>query len=137
MQVDVYEKRLLTSDTSASLPSFLSPPFPREKKQNRDPLSKQGEAGVVVPDSGYLSAAHGLLKKHGALLIADEVQTGLARTGRMLCCDHDGVRPDSLVLGKALSGGAYPVSAVLADDEVRFLFSTLFSFFSSSRNPKG
>lgn len=53
------------------------------------------------------------------MLIADEVQTGLARTGRMLCCDHDGVRPDILVLGKALSGGAYPVSAVLADDEVR------------------
>lgn len=78
----------------------------------------QGEAGVVVPDSGYLSAAHALLKKHNALLIADEVQTGLARTGRMLCCDHDGVRPDVLVLGKALSGGAYPVSAVLADDEI-------------------
>lgn len=83
---------------------------------------QQGEAGVVVPDSGYLSAAHDLLKKHNALLIADEVQTGLARTGRMLCCDHDGVRPDILVLGKALSGGAYPVSAVLADDEVRLIF---------------
>jgi ornithine--oxo-acid transaminase len=78
----------------------------------------QGEAGVVVPDAGYLARAHALLRAHGALLIADEVQTGLGRTGRMLACDHDGVRPDLLVLGKALSGGAYPVSAVLADDGV-------------------
>ena len=78
----------------------------------------QGEAGVVVPDPGYLARAHAALRAHGALLIVDEVQTGLGRTGRMLACDHDGVRPDLLVLGKALSGGAYPVSAVLADDEV-------------------
>ena len=78
----------------------------------------QGEAGVVVPDPGYLTGAKELLRKHNALLIADEVQTGLARTGRMLACDHEGVRPDILVLGKALSGGIYPVSAVLADDEV-------------------
>lgn len=78
----------------------------------------QGEAGVVVPDAGYLSGAHALLKEHRALLIADEVQTGLARTGRMLCSEWDSVRPDVLVLGKALSGGMYPVSAVLADDEV-------------------
>jgi ornithine--oxo-acid transaminase len=78
----------------------------------------QGEAGVVVPDAGYLTGAKKLLKQHNALLIADEVQTGLCRTGKMLCCDHEGVRPDILVLGKALSGGIYPVSAVLADDEV-------------------
>ncbi|KAL3159107.1 hypothetical protein ABBQ32_011104 [Trebouxia sp. C0010 RCD-2024] len=78
----------------------------------------QGEAGVVVPDEGYLKAAHALLKEHEALLIGDEVQSGLARTGRMLACDWEGVRPDILVLGKALSGGIYPVSAVLADDEV-------------------
>lgn len=78
----------------------------------------QGEAGVVVPDEGYLRGAHALLKEHQALLIGDEVQTGLARTGRMLACDWEGVRPDILVLGKALSGGIYPVSAVLADDEV-------------------
>lgn len=78
----------------------------------------QGEAGVVVPDHGYLKKAQELLHKHKALLIADEVQTGCARTGRMLACDHDQVRPDLLVLGKALSGGIYPVSAVLADDEV-------------------
>ncbi|GIL60235.1 hypothetical protein Vafri_14875 [Volvox africanus] len=78
----------------------------------------QGEAGVVVPDSGYLTSAHRLLKKHNALLIADEVQTGLCRTGRMLCCDWEGVRPDILVLGKALSGGTYPVAATLARDEI-------------------
>ncbi|KAL3151801.1 hypothetical protein ABBQ38_012770 [Trebouxia sp. C0009 RCD-2024] len=78
----------------------------------------QGEAGVVVPDEGYLKGAHALLKEHEALLIGDEVQSGLARTGRMLACDWEGVRPDILVLGKALSGGIYPVSAVLADDEV-------------------
>ncbi len=78
----------------------------------------QGEAGVVVPDTGYLTGVKKLLQQHNALLIADEVQTGLCRTGKMLCCDHEGVRPDILVLGKALSGGIYPVSAVLADDEV-------------------
>ncbi|MDP5172100.1 MAG: ornithine--oxo-acid transaminase [Bacteroidia bacterium] len=78
----------------------------------------QGEAGVVVPDDGYLSSAFALCKKHNVLLIADEVQTGLARTGKMLACDHEGVRPDILILGKALSGGVLPVSAVLADDEI-------------------
>ncbi|KAG1668536.1 hypothetical protein FOA52_012130 [Chlamydomonas sp. UWO 241] len=78
----------------------------------------QGEAGVVVPQEGYLKKCHALLRKHNALLIADEVQTGLARTGRMLCSEWDGVKPDILVLGKALSGGMYPVSAVLADDEI-------------------
>lgn len=78
----------------------------------------QGEAGVVVPDPGYLSGAHALLKQHKALLIADEVQTGLCRTGRMLACDWEGVKPDILVLGKALSGGMYPVSAALANDEI-------------------
>ena len=78
----------------------------------------QGEAGVVVPHDGYLASCAALLKQHNALLIADEVQTGLCRTGRMLASDHDGVRPDILVLGKALSGGAYPVSAALADDEI-------------------
>lgn len=78
----------------------------------------QGEAGVVVPDAGYLRSAHQLLQKHNALLIADEVQTGLGRTGKILASHHDGVQPDILVLGKALSGGIYPVSAVLANDEV-------------------
>jgi ornithine--oxo-acid transaminase len=78
----------------------------------------QGEAGVVVPQEGYLKKAHELLKKHNALLICDEVQTGLCRTGKMLCSDWDGVKPDIVVLGKALSGGTMPVSAVLADDDV-------------------
>ena len=73
---------------------------------------------MVVPEPGYLTGAKQLLKEHNALLIADEVQTGLGRTGKMVCVDHEGVRPDILVLGKALSGGVYPVSCVLADDEV-------------------
>lgn len=76
----------------------------------------QGEAGVVVPDEGYLTAVRELCTKNNVLFIADEIQTGLARTGKMLACDHEGVRPDILILGKALSGGVLPVSAVLADD---------------------
>ena len=78
----------------------------------------QGEAGVVVPDEGYLAKVAALCKEANVLLIADEIQTGLARTGKMLACDHEGVRPDILLLGKALSGGTMPVSAVLADDEI-------------------
>ncbi len=78
----------------------------------------QAEAGVYVPEDGYLKKAAELCKKYNVLFIADEVQTGLARTGKMLACDHEGVRPDILVLGKALSGGIYPVSCVLADDEI-------------------
>ncbi len=78
----------------------------------------QGEAGVVVPDEGYLSASAELCKKANALFIADEVQTGIARTGKLLACDYDNIKPDILILGKALSGGAYPVSAILADDNV-------------------
>lgn len=78
----------------------------------------QGEAGVYVPDDGYLKKAYDLCKANNVLFIADEVQTGLARTGKMLACDHEGVRPDILILGKALSGGVYPVSCVLADDEI-------------------
>jgi len=78
----------------------------------------QGEAGVYVPDSGFLSKAYELCKEKNVLFIADEVQTGLARTGKLLACDHEGVRPDILILGKALSGGMYPVSVVLADDEI-------------------
>lgn len=78
----------------------------------------QGEAGVVVPDEGYLSGAKSLCKKSNVLFIADEIQTGLCRTGRMLACDHEGVRADILILGKALSGGVLPVSCVLADDPI-------------------
>jgi ornithine--oxo-acid transaminase len=78
----------------------------------------QGEAGVVVPDNGYLKGVSDLCKKYNVLFIADEVQTGLARTGKMLACDHENVKPDILVLGKALSGGVLPVSAVLTRNEV-------------------
>eukprot|EP00947_MAST-08B_sp_MAST-8B-sp1_P003428 g3428.t1 len=78
----------------------------------------QGEAGVVVPDEGYLAGVRRLCTKHRVLMVADEVQTGLCRTGRMLAVDYEDARPDVLVLGKALSGGVFPVSAVLADDEV-------------------
>lgn len=78
----------------------------------------QGEAGVVVPDDGYLRSVRALCDKYNVLFIADEVQTGLGRTGKRLCVDHEGARPDMVILGKALSGGMYPVSAVLADDEV-------------------
>lgn len=78
----------------------------------------QGEAGVVLPDAGYLAKARQYCEDANVLFIADEIQTGLARTGRMLCGDHEEVRPDILILGKALSGGMMPVSAVLADDEV-------------------
>jgi len=78
----------------------------------------QGEAGVVVPDEGYYTAVRNLCTEYNVLMIADEIQTGLARTGKMLTCDHENVRPDILILGKALSGGVIPVSAVLADNEI-------------------
>ncbi|SHO63538.1 ornithine--oxo-acid transaminase [Algoriphagus zhangzhouensis] len=78
----------------------------------------QGEAGVYVPDEGYLSKANQLCKDHQVLFIADEIQTGIARTGKLLAVDHENVKPDMLILGKAISGGFYPVSAVLADNEV-------------------
>tara|TARA_Y100000385_G_scaffold291639_1_gene370991 strand:+ start:5075 stop:6283 length:1209 start_codon:yes stop_codon:yes gene_type:complete len=78
----------------------------------------QGEAGVVVPDKGYLSGVRRLCTKYNVLFIADEVQTGIARTGKMLATDYEDARPDLLILGKALSGGVFPVSAVLADDEI-------------------
>ncbi len=78
----------------------------------------QGEAGVFVPDEGYLNAAYDACKANNVLFIADEVQTGIARTGRLLCCDHFDIRPDILILGKALSGGVFPVSAVMANDEI-------------------
>jgi len=99
--VDALERELADTNVAA----FLVEPI-------------QGEAGVFVPDSGYLRKAYDLCKAHNVLFIADEVQTGIARTGRLLACDHEGVRPDILILGKALSGGAMPVSAVLADDDI-------------------
>jgi ornithine--oxo-acid transaminase len=78
----------------------------------------QGEAGVVIPDEGYLQKVRTLCNEYNVLFIADEIQTGLARTGKMLACDHENVRPDILILGKALSGGVLPVSAILADDAI-------------------
>tara|TARA_B100000900_G_scaffold406169_1_gene416816 strand:- start:60 stop:1325 length:1266 start_codon:yes stop_codon:yes gene_type:complete len=78
----------------------------------------QGEAGVIVPNEGYLKGVSELCKKYNVLFIADEVQTGIGRTGKMLACDHENVKPDILILGKALSGGVFPVSAVLADDHI-------------------
>ncbi len=110
------------------MPGFVSIPF-----NDMDALEKalsekniagflvepiQGEAGVVVPDEGYLAKAKQLCEEANVLFIADEIQTGLCRTGKMLACDHENVRPDILLLGKALSGGMLPVSAVLADDEI-------------------
>jgi ornithine--oxo-acid transaminase len=78
----------------------------------------QGEAGVVVPDEDYLPKAYELCRQNNVLFIADEIQTGIARTGKLLCCDYHGFKPDILILGKALSGGLYPVSAILARDEI-------------------
>lgn len=78
----------------------------------------QGEAGVFVPDDGYVKKCYNLCKEHNVLFMADEVQTGIARTGKRICCDHEGVHPDILILGKAISGGVLPVSAVLSNDEI-------------------
>lgn len=78
----------------------------------------QGEGGVVVPDRGYLKECYAVCKKHNVLLIDDEIQTGLGRTGKIFACDHEKVRPDIVIVGKALSGGCYPVSAVLCDDHI-------------------
>jgi len=110
------------------LPGFLSVPYndlQALEEQIKDPNTAafmvepiQGEAGVMVPDPGYLKGVRDLCTKYNVLWIADEVQTGLCRTGRMLCVDHESVRPDIVILGKALSGGVLPVSGVLADDDI-------------------
>ena len=118
-----------TDDYGPFLPGYISVPYndlvALENTFKSDPNIAgfmvepiQGEAGVVVPDTGYLKGVRELCTKYNVLFIADEVQTGLARTGKRLACDHEDVRPDILVLGKALSGGVYPVSCVLADDEI-------------------
>jgi ornithine--oxo-acid transaminase len=83
----------------------------------------QGEGGVLIPPAGYLSEVARICRENNVLLIADEIQTGLGRTGRLFACDHEGVRPDAVIVGKALSGGFYPVSAVLADETLLGLFS--------------
>jgi ornithine--oxo-acid transaminase len=109
-------------------PGFVKIPYddiPALEKELEDPNVAgflvepiQGEAGVHVPSEGYLKKAFDLCKAKNVLFIADEVQTGIARTGKLLACDYEGVRPDILILGKAVSGGVYPVSVVLADDEI-------------------
>lgn len=109
-------------------PGFIKIPYndiPALEKALQDPDVAgflvepiQGEAGVFVPDEGYLKKAYDLCKAHHVLFMADEVQTGIARTGKLLACDYEGVRPDVLILGKAISGGMMPVSCVLADDEI-------------------
>jgi len=116
------------SDYGPYLPGFEIIPYndlPALEKALEDPTVAafmaepiQGEAGVVVPDAGYLPGVRKLCTDRNVLFIADEVQTGLARTGERLCVDHSKIRPDMVVLGKALSGGVYPVSAVVGDDEV-------------------
>ena len=83
----------------------------------------QGEAGVIIPPEGYLAKLRQLCDQKNILLIADEIQTGLGRTGKLFACDHEGVKPDIMIIGKALSGGFYPVSAVLADRELLSLFN--------------
>ena len=111
-------------------PGFIRIPY-NDPKALEDALNKygkevaafiaepiQGEAGVFVPDDGYLKKCFDLCHKHNVLFIADEVQTGIARTGKMLCSQHDGIRPDIVILGKALGGGVLPVSACLADDDI-------------------
>ncbi|KAJ6465782.1 ornithine-oxo-acid aminotransferase [Mycena sanguinolenta] len=109
-------ERLLRFGEIADLERALDLHGPRVAAFLVEPI--QGEAGIVVPPAGYLRAVHALCKKHNVLLICDEIQTGLARTGRLLACQHEDVRPDVVLLGKALSGGVYPVSAVLADKDV-------------------
>ena len=109
-------------------PGFIKIPYddiPALEAALKDPMVAgflvepiQGEAGVVIPGDGFLKTASELCKKNNVLFIGDEIQTGLCRTGRVLACDHENVRPDILILGKALSGGLLPVSAILADDEI-------------------
>ena len=99
------EKRKVLEEKGDKVAAFLAEPI-------------QGEAGVYVPHDGYLKECYDLCKKHNVLFIADEVQTGIGRTGRMFACDHEGIRPDMITIGKALSGGVLPISAVLADDEI-------------------
>lgn len=115
-------------DFGPYMPGFIVVPYNNTaslEEALRDPLVAgflvepiQGEAGVVVPDEGYLATAKKYCEAQQVLFIGDEIQTGLCRTGRMLACDHENVRPDILILGKALSGGVLPVSAVLADDPI-------------------
>jgi len=117
-----------TNNFGPFMPGFISIPYNDADALERALQNKnvagflvepiQGEAGVVVPDEGYISRTKRICEEANVLFIADEIQTGLSRTGKMLACDHENIRPDILILGKALSGGMMPVSAVLADDEI-------------------
>lgn len=102
---DIEALEKILENESSTIAAFLAEPI-------------QGEAGVYVPDKGYLKKASELCKKHNVLFIADEVQTGIARTGKLIACHHEDVQPDILILGKAISGGMYPVSAVLANNKI-------------------
>jgi ornithine--oxo-acid transaminase len=97
----------------------------------------QGEAGIIIPPAGYLKALRALADKNNCLLICDEIQAGLGRTGKMLCCQHEDVRPDLVILGKALSGGVYPVSAVVGDDKVLSVFEPGSHGSTYGGNPLG
>jgi ornithine--oxo-acid transaminase len=97
----------------------------------------QGEAGIIIPPAGYLQALRALADKNNCLLICDEIQAGLGRTGKMLCCQHENVRPDLVILGKALSGGVYPVSAVVGDDKVLSVFEPGSHGSTYGGNPLG
>lgn len=117
-----------TSGFGPFMPGYISVPYNNLEALERhlsnpnvcaflvEPI--QGEAGIKIPDEGYLAKAYELCKRHNVLFIADEIQTGIARTGKLLACNYEDVRPDILILGKALSGGVLPVSVVLADDEI-------------------
>lgn len=97
----------------------------------------QGEAGIIIPPAGYLQGLRELADKHNCLLICDEIQAGLGRTGKLLCCQHENVRPDMVILGKALSGGAYPVSCVIGDDKVLSVFDPGSHGSTYGGNPLG
>src|SRR5690606_8490063 len=97
----------------------------------------QGEAGIIIPPAGYLKRLRELADQHHCLLICDEIQAGLGRTGKMLCSQHENVRPDLVILGKALSGGVYPVSAVVGDDAVLSVFEPGSHGSTYGGNPLG
>ncbi|KAI8923993.1 pyridoxal phosphate-dependent transferase [Entophlyctis helioformis] len=109
-------KAVLNYNDASALEAALIAHGPKVAAFLVEPI--QGEAGIFVPDEGYLTTCYNLCKKYNVLFIADEIQTGLARTGRMLAIDHENIKPDILILGKALSGGVYPVSAVLSSREI-------------------
>ncbi|EPY53652.1 ornithine aminotransferase [Schizosaccharomyces cryophilus OY26] len=127
--------RVLRYNNLDDLKFFLESYGPRVAGFLVEPI--QGEAGVVVPEDGYLRAAYELCKAHNVLFIADEVQTGIARTGKMLCIEHSGVKPDMVILGKAISGGVYPVSAVLSSKDIMLNFEPGTHGSTYGGNPLG